>query len=46
MVVTGKEKILTRGGRRSGVSAQFDGIGVECEAGQEDAEYIPSSMEK
>jgi len=46
MVVTGKEKTLTRGGRRSGASARFDGIGVECKAGKEDAKYFPSLVEK
>ena len=40
-----KEEVVSDGVRRSGASARFDGIGVEDEAGEEDAEYFPLSAE-
>ena len=40
-----KEEVVLDGVRRSGASARFDGIGVEDEAGEEDAEYFPLSVE-
>ena len=39
-----KEEVVLDGVRRSGASARFDGIGVEDEAGEEDAEYFPLSV--
>ena len=42
--MAGKEEVVLDGVRRSGASARFDGIGVEDEAGEEDAEYFPLSV--
>ena len=43
--MAGGEEIQSRGVRRSGASARFDGTGVEFEAGHEDGEYSLSAAE-